>query len=63
MIDNKVYKTDFQSEFSEFFKTVSDETKAESEAVISEVNTYSKVNQLRDNVDTSAHRFRIWEGF
>lgn len=63
MSDSKVYKTDYESEFTAFFKTVSTDNKAESEAVTAEVNKYSRVNKLRDNVSINNTRDKIWEGF
>ena len=63
MIDKKVYKDDYESEFTGFFKTLSGLKEPESVDVNSEVNTYSVINKLRDNADVADSRNKLWEGF
>lgn len=63
MSDEKVYKIDYESEFTTFFQTVSVDNKTESEAAVAEVKKYKSLNKLRDNVSTKNTRNKIWEGF
>ena len=61
MIDKKIYRTNYESEFTGFFKelTVADE----SVAVTSEITKFSKINKLRDNAGKADSRDKLWEGF
>ena len=63
MSDSKVYKTDYESEFTAFFKTVSPENKAASKSATAEVAKYKNINKLRDNKSSGNTRDKIWEGF
>ncbi len=63
MIDKKVYKTDYESEFTEFFNSLSGIEEPESVDVVSEIKKYSKIDQLRDNAGKSNSRDKLWEGF
>jgi len=63
MIDEKVYKTDYESEFTSFFKELSSKDLVESKNVNLEVETYSMLNNLRDNSDNPDSRNKLWEDF
>jgi len=63
MIDEKVYKTDYESEFTSFFKELSSKDLVESKSVNLEVETYSMLNNLRDNSDNPDSRNKLWEDF
>jgi len=63
MTDQKVYKTDYESEFATFFKEVSIKDESESKAVNSEIKTYTKLNNLRDKADNPDSRNKLWEDF
>ena len=63
MSDKKVYKTDYESEFTTFFKTMPAENKTASKSVTAEVKKYTTINKLRDNVSINNTRNKIWEGF
>ena len=63
MIDKKVYKTDYQSEFTEFFNDLSTKDEPKSEAMIAEQKKYSEINKLRDNVQKTPTRNKLWKGF
>ncbi len=61
MVDKKVYKTDYQSEFSKFSKDlVQDQNNP---AVKAETTKYSRVNDLRDNKKSQNSRTKLWENF
>jgi len=60
---NKVYKTDYSSDFTSFFKTVKAENKENSEAVQAEIKKYTLVNKLRDEDGQPSSRNKLWEGF
>ena len=62
MIDKKVYKDDYESEFTGFFKALSIDD-SESKGVNDEINTYSVVDKLRDNADITDSRIKLWEDF
>ena len=61
MVDKKVYKTDYQSDFTKFYKTM--ESQPENPAVKAETQKYSKVNELRDNKKPKTSRTKLWENF
>ena len=63
MIDQKVYKTDYISEFTEFFDGLSNVDEPKSFAKESEIKTYSQVNKLRDTAGVSDSRNKLGEGF
>ncbi len=62
MIDKKVYKDDYESEFTGFFKSLSIDN-SKSKGVNTEINTYSVINKLRDNADIADSRNKLWEDF
>ena len=63
MIDQKVYKTDYISEFSEFLNEISLKDEPVSIAKTAEIKIYTKVNKLRDNAGITDNRNKLWEGF
>jgi len=63
MIDKKVYKIDYESEFTEFFKQISDKDEPESKNVNDERRIYAELNQLRDQADNPDSRNKLWEDF
>ena len=63
MIDQKVYKIDYVSEFSEFLAELSTVDEPKSVARDSEIKTYSQVNKLRDTAGVTDSRNKLWEGF
>ncbi len=63
MIDKKVYKTDYESEFTEFLNQISEKTEPESKNVNSERAIYAELNHLRDHADNPDSRNKLWEDF
>jgi len=63
MMDKKVYKTDYESEFTEFFKKVSEKDEPEPKNVNREKKLYDELNHLRDNADNPEGRNKLWEDF
>jgi len=63
MIDKKIYKTDYESEFTGFFNELDSAVLNDSAGVKSEVSTFKKINDLRDNADGLGGRNKIWEDF
>ncbi len=63
MVDEKVYKTDYESEFTTFIKHYSACNGSQSEAVKLERDTYTVLNNLRDNPDNPQSRNKLWEDF
>ena len=63
MIDKKVYKTDYESEFTEFFNTLSSKPEPESVAMTAEKAKYSKINKMRDTENKVSTRNKLWKGF
>ncbi len=63
MIDEKVYKTDYESEFTAFFKQISEKAEPESKNVNSERTIYAELNHLRDHADNPDSRNKLWEDF
>lgn len=61
MVDKKVYKTDYQSDFTKFYKTM--DAQPDNPAVKAETNKYSKVNSLRDSKQAKTNRAKLWENF
>ena len=61
MADKKVYKTDYQSDFTKFFKEA--DIQVENVAVDAEVEKYAKVFDQRDKVKTKSSRLKLWENF
>jgi len=62
MIDPKVYKTDYESEFTSFFKELPADQVESVDASV-EKEKYSKLNKLRDKSGTADSRDKLWEGF
>ena len=63
MVDKKVYKTDYESEFSKFFSEQTFENRNESIAVTSEIEKYSNINKYRDSSEHPNSRNKLWTGF
>ena len=63
MIDKKIYRTDYESEITGFFKELSSADEPESAGVTYEVSKYSKIGELRDNAGNTDSRDKLWEGF
>ena len=63
MVDQKVYKTDYESEFTVFFKELSSVDEPKSEAKQAEVAKYSKINKMRDTENKELTRNKLWKDF
>ena len=61
MVDKKVYKTDYQSEFTQFSKELNQNP--ENPGVKAETKKYSRIIDLRDNKKAKNSRNKIWENF
>ena len=62
-IDHKVYKTDYESEFTSFFKNLSLTDEPESPAKKKEEQLYREINKSRDSTRDVSSRNKIWEDF
>jgi hypothetical protein len=62
MVDKKVYKTDYESDFTQFFKKL-DIKSSDNPAVEAEVEKYDRVFKLRDTKNVKDSRTKLWEGF
>jgi len=59
--DKKVYKTDYQSDFTKFFNEAAiDEPNV---AVDEEKEKYARVFDLRDKLKQKTNRLKLWEHF
>ena len=63
MVDQKVYKTDYESEFTDFFKGLSSTDDASSKAKQEEIKKYTKINKMRDTENKVSTRNKIWKDF
>ncbi|PCJ49914.1 MAG: hypothetical protein COA74_03725 [Gammaproteobacteria bacterium] len=63
MIDKKVYKTDYESEFTAFFNTLSSKKEPVSVAMDAEKAKYSKINKMRDTESKVSTRNKLWKNF
>ena len=63
MIDKKVYKTDYVSEFTQFFNKLTVENNSDSVDVVAEVEKYNRINKLRDNPEYPDSRNKLWTDF
>jgi len=61
MVDKKVYKTDYQSEFTEFFEKL--DVDSETVGVTEEREIYDEVIRLRDTKGVKNSRNKLWEKF
>ena len=61
MVDKKVYKTDYESDFTKFSKDL--EQDQNNPAVKAETVKYDRVNDLRDNKKAKNSRNKLWENF
>ena len=63
MVDQKVYKTDYESEFTDFFKGLSSTDEPSSKAKQAEITKYTKINKMRDSESKISTRNKIWKDF
>ena len=61
MADKKVYKTDYESDFTQFFKSL--DMKIENPAVDAEKAKYDDVFKRRDSKSVKSTRNKLWENF
>ena len=61
MVDKKVYKTDYESDFTKFSKDLNQDPN--NPAVKAETVTYDRVIDLRDNKKAKDTRDKLWENF
>ena len=63
MVDQKVYKTDYESEFTDFFKSLSSTAEPSSKAKQAEITKYTKIIKMRDTENKVSTRNKIWKDF
>ena len=63
MVDKKVYKTDYNSEFSDFFSTLNSKEEPVSIAKQAEKAKYKRINMMRDKTNNSSTRTKLWKEF
>ncbi|MFT5519883.1 MAG: hypothetical protein ACI9IA_000467 [Enterobacterales bacterium] len=63
MVDQKVYKTDYESEFTDFFKSLSSADEPSSTAKQAEIKKYTKINKMRDTENKVSTRNKLWKDF
>ena len=63
MVDKKVYKTDYKSDFTSFFQTHEFKEPDTHKAVNAEKDKYAGVFELRDNSNQKDSRNKLWENF
>jgi len=63
MVDPKVYKTDYESEFTGFFNDLSSNDEPISTAKEAEVAKYTKINKMRDTENNVSTRNKLWKDF
>jgi hypothetical protein len=63
MVDQKVYKTDYESEFTDFFKNLSTTDEPSSIAKQAEITKYTKIIKMRDTENKVSTRNKIWKDF
>ena len=61
MVDKKVYKTDYQSDFTQFFEKA--DIEVNNPAVNEEKAKYDRVFELRDEKKKKTNRLKLWENF
>ena len=59
--DKKVYNTDYQSEFTQFFTEAN--IQVDNVAVDAEKEKYARVFDLRDKEKKKTKRLKLWENF
>ena len=63
MVDKKVYKTDYKSDFTSFFQKQEFKEPDTNLAVNAEKDKYDEVFDLRDNSNQKDSRNKLWENF
>jgi hypothetical protein len=63
MVDQKVYKTDYESEFTGFFKSLSSTDEPISKDQQAEIKKYTKINKMRDTENKVSTRNKLWKDF
>ena len=61
MTDKKVYKTDYASDFTQFFEKL--DIEVDNPAVDAEVEKYDRVFKLRDTKNVKNNRNKLWDDF
>ena len=61
MSKNKVFKTDYESDITQFLKSLPEDPS--SPAVEAEKSKYERINELRDNPEANLKKSKLWEGF
>lgn len=61
MVDKKVYKTDYESDFTKFSKGLDQDQN--NPAVKAETVKYDRVIDLRDNKKAKNNRNKLWDNF